>query len=147
LFFPTKNSILKFKIKMPHSGSKMQKAGKCKNADLTIFKSYKQEWLSPTERALVSAISLRHIIWLPHESHAGMSLPTADLRVHCRHLATSRESKAHFGLPWVRPWDYRGKCYKDEKRIQCLSNASQHVPIYLQPFPSNSTYKFKSSPF
>ena len=21
----------------------------------------------------------------------------------CRHLATSRESKAHFGLPWVRP--------------------------------------------
>ena len=32
-------------------------------------------------------------------------------------------------------------------RIQCLSNASQHVPIYLQPFPSNSTRKFKSSPF
>jgi len=22
----------------------------------------------------------------------------------------------------------------DRKRIQCLSNASQHVPIYLQPF-------------
>ena len=35
----------------------------------------------------------------------------------------------------------------DEKRIQCLSNALQHVPIYLQPFPSNSTCKFKSSPF
>jgi len=33
------------------------------------------------------------------------------------------------------------------KRIQCLSNASQHVPIYLQPFPSNSTRKFKSLPF
>ena len=29
-------------------------------------------WLSPTERASVSAISLRHIIWLPHESHADM---------------------------------------------------------------------------
>ena len=28
----------------------------------------------------------------------------------------------------------------------CLSNASQHVPIYLQPFPSNSTRKFKGSP-
>ena len=41
---------------------------------------------------------------------------------------------AHFGLPWVRPWDYRGKCYMDRKRIQCLSNASQHVPIYLQTF-------------
>jgi len=38
-------------------------------------------WLSPTERASVSAISLRHIIWLPHESHAGMLLPSAVLRV------------------------------------------------------------------
>jgi len=48
----------------------------------------------------------------------------------CRHLATSRESKAHFGLPWVRPCRYyRGKCYMDGKRIQCLANASQHVPI------------------
>jgi len=32
----------------------------------------------------------------------------------------------------------------DGKRIQCLSNASQHVPIYLQPFPSNSTRKLSS---
>ena len=104
-------------------------------------------WLSPTERAPVSAISLRHIIWLPHESHAGMPLPTADLRV-CRRFATSRKSKAHFGLPWlVRPWAYRGKFYMDGKRIQCLSNASQHILIYLQPFPSNSTRKFKNAPF
>jgi len=29
------------------------------------------------EHLSVSAISLRHIIWLPHESHAGMSLPSA----------------------------------------------------------------------
>jgi len=34
----------------------------------------------------------------------------------------------------LRPWDYRGKCYMGRKRIQCLSNASQHVPIYLQQF-------------
>jgi len=57
------------------------------------------------------------------------------------------QPKAHFGVPGVRPWDNRGKCYMDEKRIQCLSNASQHVPIYLKPFPTNSTRKFKSSPF
>jgi len=50
-------------------------------------------------------------------------------------------------VSWVRPWDNRSKCHIDEKRIQCLSNASQHVFIYLQPFPSNSTSKFKSSPF
>jgi len=50
---------------------------------------------------------------------------------------------AHFSLPW----DNRGKCYTVGKRIQCLSNASQHVPIYLQPFPSNSIRSFKSSSF
>jgi len=44
---------------------------------------------------------------------------------------------AHFGLPWVRPWDNRGKCYMDGKMIQCWSNASQHI-AYLQPFTSYS---------
>ena len=60
-------------------------------------------WLSPTERASVSAISLRDFIWLPHESHAGISL-SAMLSQNCgwMHLATSRESKTHFVLPWVR---------------------------------------------
>jgi len=48
------------------------------------------------------------------------------------------QPKTHFGLPWVRPWDNRGKCYMDGKRIQCWSNALQHVPIYLQPFTSYS---------
>ena len=33
--------------------------------------------------------------------------------------------------------------HMDEKKIQCLSNASQHVPIYLQPFPSNSPVSSK----
>jgi len=41
---------------------------------------------------------------------------------------------AHFGLPWVQPCDNRGKCYMGEKRIQCLSNAPHHVPIYLELF-------------
>ena len=93
---------------------------------------YQQEgWLSPTERASVSAISLRHIIWLPHKSHAGMSLPTADLRVQPAGIWLRQESLRHILASldqWVRPWDYRGKCYMDGKRIQCLSNAS-NVPI------------------
>jgi len=55
-------------------------------------------------------------------------------RCGCMHLATSRGSKAHFGFPWVRPSDNRDKFYMHGKRIQCLSNTSQHVPIYLQPF-------------
>jgi len=35
------------------------------------------------------------------------------------------QPKAHFCFPLVRPWDNRGKCYMDEKRIRRLSNASQ----------------------
>ena len=38
----------------------------------------------------------------------------------------------------LRPWEHRGKCYMDRKRIQCLSNASQHVDTYFQPFTSYS---------
>ena len=34
-----------------------------------------------------------------------------------RHFSTFL---AHFGLPWVRPWYYRGKCHTVVKRIQCL---------------------------
>ena len=46
---------------------------------------------------------------------------------------------AHFGLPWVRPWDNRGNCYVDGKSIhKCRSNAQHHIPIYLQPFTSYS---------
>ena len=52
-----------------------------------ITRTKQEGWLSPTERASVSAISLRHIIWLPQESHAGMSFGGW-------HLATSREPKA-----------------------------------------------------
>jgi len=63
--------------------------------------------------ALVYAISLRHIIWLPQESHAGMSFGRW-------HLATSRESKAHFGLPWVRPCDNRGKFIHGSKENSML---------------------------
>jgi len=52
-----------------------------------------------------------------------------------------------FWPPWIRPCDNRGKCYMDGKRIQYLSNPSQHVPIYLQPFPSNAPRKFKNLVF
>jgi len=53
---------------------------------------------------------------------------------------------AHFGLPWVHPWDNRGKiCYMDRKRIQCLSNASLYsLPIYLQPFLRYSKLLFEN---
>jgi len=64
-------------------------------------------------------------------------------------LATSRESKAHFGIPWVRPWDNRGKCHMDEKRIQCLSNASQHrlYPSIFNRFWDIASYWSKIATF
>jgi len=41
-----------------------------------------------------------------------------------------------FASRWYAPGGNRSKCYMDGKRIQCLSNASQHVRIYLQPLTS-----------
>jgi len=57
------------------------------------------------------------------------------------------QPKTHFGLPWVCPWDNRGKCQMSEKEDSMLFKRIAARTIYLQPFPSNSTRKFKSSPF
>jgi len=107
----------------------------------------KQEgWLSPMEHPSVSAISLRQIlaspgspgtitvnvIWMKRgfstcQTHRSMYPSIFDcfpviqpLSSKVRHFSTFF---AHFGLPWVRPWDSRGKFYMDGKRIQCWSNA------------------------
>ena len=53
----------------------------------------------------------------------------------------------HFGFLWGRPWGNHAKCCMDGKRIRCLQIVSQHVPIYLQQFPSYSNRKCKKSPF
>jgi len=53
----------------------------------------------------------------------------------------------HFGFPWRRPCDYHAMCCTDGKTVQCLSNPSQHVPIYLQWFPSYTMLKSKNRYF
>ena len=53
----------------------------------------------------------------------------------------------HFCFPWGRPWGNHAKSYMDGKRIRCLHIDSQHVPIYIQQFPSNFNRKCKKSPF
>jgi len=53
----------------------------------------------------------------------------------------------HFGFPWGRPWGNHAKCCMDGKRIRCLQIVLQHVPIYLQQFPSYSNRKCKKSHF
>jgi len=58
-----------------------------------------------------------------------------------RHLATSRESKAHFGLHWVRPWDSRGKCHMGERGFNAcqthrsITHLSSTCPTVIQPYP------------
>jgi len=49
----------------------------------------------------------------------------------------------HFCFPWSlrRPCDYHAICCMGGKTIQCLPNPSQHIPIYLQQFPSNTMLK------
>jgi len=53
----------------------------------------------------------------------------------------------HFCLPWGHPWGNHAKCCTDGKRIRCLQIVSQHVPIYVQQFPSYSNRNCKKSPF
>ena len=54
---------------------------------------------------------------------------------------------AHIFVSPGRPCDYHAICCMDCKTIQCLPNPSQHVPIYLQQFPSYSNRKCTKSPF
>ena len=44
----------------------------------------------------------------------------ASIRLQVQALATSRESKAHFGFPWVRPWDNRSKFLHGSKENSML---------------------------
>jgi len=70
------------------------------------------------------------------------------------HTAASVKKNRHFYvprpffcLPWGRPCGNHAKRCTDEKIIQCLPNPSQHVPIYIQQFPSYSNRKCKKSLF
>jgi len=47
----------------------------------------------------------------------------------------------HILFLWGRPCGNHAKCCMDGKRIWCLQIVSQHVPIYLQQFPSYSSAK------
>ena len=99
---------------------------------------FEQEgWLSPTERASVSAISLRFIIWLPHESRSLQSFGYVK-RVLKRHILASPEyarGTIVVNVTWM------------ERGFNACQTHRSIVPIYLQPFPSNSTLKLKNSHF
>ena len=67
----------------------------------------------------------------------------------------SRGKNRHFYVPGLHflfaletpLWQSRKTLHKWKDNIHCLPNPSQHVPIYLQQFPSYSNHKCKKSPF
>jgi len=66
---------------------------------------------------------------------------------NCKKSPFLRTPAFIFCLPWGRPCGNHAKRCMNEKTIQCLPNSSQHVPIYLQQFPSYWNRKCKKSPF
>jgi len=66
---------------------------------------------------------------------------------NCKKMPFLRTPAFIICLPWGSPCGNHAKRCMNEKTIQCLPNPSQHVPIYLQQFPSYSNRKRKKSPF
>ena len=78
-----------------------------------------------------------------HLSSTGSQL----FELQVQKIAVFTYRSPHFCFPWGRPWGNHVKCCMDEKKIRCLQIVSQHVPIYLQQFPSYSNCKCKKSHF
>ena len=64
----------------------------------------------------------------------------------CKKIAVFTYRSPHFCFLWRRPCDFHAICCIDGKTIQCLPNPSQHVPIYIQQFPSYTMLKSMHNP-
>ena len=53
----------------------------------------------------------------------------------CKKIGVFTYHSPHFCFLWRRPCDYHAICCMNGKTMQCLSNPSQHVPIYSM-YPS-----------
>ena len=51
---------------------------------------------------------------------------------------------AHFGLPWVRPWDYRGKCHREFNA--CQTPRSMYPSIFNH-FWDIAIYRWRGTGF
>jgi len=60
---------------------------------------------------------------------------------NCKKSSFLRTPAFIFCLPRGRPCGNHAKRCMSENTIQCLPNPSQHVPIYLEYFPSNTMLK------
>jgi len=97
---------------------------------------YKKDGYRQRNVRHVTAISLRHNLDTSWESRRYV---VAFTRFAGGGIWLRQESLRHIlASPGYAPGTIAFKCYVDGKRIQCWSNTSQHVPIYLQPFTSYS---------
>ena len=91
------------------------------------------------------------IQWLPNPRSMCLSIFNSFRVIRCFSQCVSPKiaiftyRSPHFCFPWRRPCDYHAICCMDGKTIQCLSNRSQHVPIYFQKFPSYSNRNCKKN--
>jgi len=63
------------------------------------------------------------------------------IRTAVQKVAVFTYRSPDFCFPWRRPCDCHAICCTDGKTIQCLPNLLQHVPFYLQQFPSYTMLK------
>ena len=100
------------------------------------------EWLSLTSHSTINRFSISTInSWTKARScHNTVRNKKDGYRQRNVRISFCNQPKAHFGLPWVRPWGNPGKCYIDEIMKRGFNACQKHrsVPIYLQPFTSNS---------
>ena len=66
---------------------------------------------------------------------------------NCKKSSFLRIAAFIFCLPWGRPCGNHTNYCMNEKTIQCLPNPSQHVPVYLQQFPSYLNHNCKNRHF
>ena len=97
---------------------------------------WRTEWLSVRGRYGAFSVSAVYLQQFPSYSNH-----------NCKIIVIFTYPAFIFYLPWWRPCGNHAKRYMNEKTIQCLPNPSQHVPIYLQQFPSYSNRKCKKTPF
>ena len=114
-------------------------------------------WTCVSWVAYASGTIAVNVIWIEREFNACQSIAMYPSTFNCFPVIQTVKSKvrnfstffAHFGLPCVRPWAYRGKCQMDRKRIQCLSNASLHVayPSIFNHFWDIAIYRWRVTGF
>jgi len=100
------------------------------------------------------AIITQYVAWMERQFNACQttrSTSTSNVNsfrvIRCLSQCQKSPFLPHFCFPSGRPWGNHAKCCMDGKRHRCLQIVSQHVPIYLQQFPSYSNRKCKKSPF